>query len=394
MVKIEQYEAVRSGILLAPVSTRLPGREPSPRRKVWLQIAAAAPIVQAASPQLAAPMASQRNRKEVREMTKNRSFQGLIFIVILGIGAALTFTAYRMSANLASVWIAVCAFILACIVSSAIQVADQWSKAVVLRLGNFHALRGPGLFLIIPLIDTIPYWIDTRVLTSSFKAEKTLTKDTVPVDVDAVLFWKIIDPKKAALDVADYQSAIGWASQTALRDVIGKTMLSDMLEGRDKISSVLRAIIDERTEPWGINVISVEVKDVLIPPALENAMSMQAQAERERQARVILGDSERQVAEKFVEAARTYANDPIAFHLRGMNMLYEGLKQNSTIVIVPSSAIETMQLGGLAGLTALTMGIGQDRAVKEREGQLVSSNGSKALPAGESLEVPPIPQAA
>ncbi|MBB6143762.1 regulator of protease activity HflC (stomatin/prohibitin superfamily) [Silvibacterium bohemicum] len=249
-------------------------------------------------------------------MTKNRSFQGLIFIVILGIGAGLGYTSYRVSANSASIWIAVVAFVLACIVSSAIQVADQWSRAVVLRLGNFHALRGPGLFLIIPLIDTIPYWIDTRVLTSSFKAEKTLTKDTVPVDVDAVLFWKIVDPKKAALDVADYQSAISWASQTALRDVIGKTMLSEMLEGRDKISSVLRAIIDERTEPWGINVISVEVKDVLIPPALENAMSMQAQAERERQARVILGDSERQVAEKFVEAARTYANDPIAFHLR------------------------------------------------------------------------------
>jgi hypothetical protein len=258
---------------------------------------------------------------------------------------------------------------MAYLAASGIKVADQWSKAVVLRLGKFRSLEGPGLFLIIPIIDSIPYWIDTRVLTSSFKAEKTLTKDTVPVDVDAVLFWKILDPKKAALDVADYQSAINWAAQTALRDVIGKTMLCDMLEGRDKISTVLRQIIDERTEPWGINVISVEVKDVLIPPALENAMSMQAQAERERQARVILGDSERQVAEKFVEAARTYANDPIAFHLRGMNMLYEGLKQNSTIVIVPSSAIESMQLGGLAGMTALTMGIGQERANKEKEAQ-------------------------
>jgi len=327
-------------------------------------------------------------------MKKNRSFQGLIFVVILGIGVALAYGMYRVSSNVECLWIVACAIVLAYIVSSAIQVADQWSKAVVLRLGNFHALRGPGLFLIIPLIDTIPYWIDTRVLTSSFKAEKTLTKDTVPVDVDAVLFWKIVDPKKAALDVADYQSAISWASQTALRDVIGKTMLSEMLEGRDKISSVLRTIIDERTEPWGINVISVEVKDVLIPPALENAMSMQAQAERERQARVILGDSERQVAEKFVEAARTYANDPIAFHLRGMNMLYEGLKQNSTIVIVPSSAIETMQLGGLAGLTALTMGIGQDRAVKEKEGQLVTSNGSKPVPAGETLKAPLTQEAA
>jgi regulator of protease activity HflC (stomatin/prohibitin superfamily) len=210
-----------------------------------------------------------------------------------------------------------------------------------------------------PIIDTIPYWIDTRVITSSFTAERTLTKDTVPVNVDAVLFWKVVDPMKAALDVADYRGAINWAAQTALRDVIGKTVLSDMLEGREKISTELQKIIDERTEPWGINVISVEVKDVLIPPALEDAMSMQAQAERERQARVILGDSERQIAEKFVEAANTYASNPNAFHLRAMNMLYEGLKQNSTIVIVPSTAVESMQLGSIAGLTALTMGLGQ-----------------------------------
>jgi regulator of protease activity HflC (stomatin/prohibitin superfamily) len=259
----------------------------------------------------------------------------------------------------------------------------------VLRLGKFRSLEGPGLFLIIPIVESIPYWIDTRVLTSSFKAEKTLTKDTVPVDVDAVLFWKILDPKKAALDVADYQSAINWAAQTALRDVIGKTMLCDMLEGRDKISSVLREIIDERTEPWGINVISVEVKDVLIPQALENAMSMQAQAERERQARVILGDSERQVAEKFVEASRTYANDPIAFHLRGMNMLYEGLKQNSTIVIVPSSAIETMQLGGLAGMTALTMGIGHERTIKEKTLQSENPYGASPDLAGPTSRLIP-----
>jgi regulator of protease activity HflC (stomatin/prohibitin superfamily) len=315
-------------------------------------------------------------------MKKNSSFPILIFVLILGTGAALAYAKYRISRDIESSWILGTAFVLAIVVSSAIQVADQWSKAVVLRLGKFRSLQGPGLFLIIPLIDTIPYWIDTRVLTSSFKAEKTLTKDTVPVDVDAVLFWKIVDPQKAALDVADYQSAISWASQTALRDVIGKTMLSDMLEGRDKISSVLQKIIDERTEPWGINVISVEVKDVLIPPALEDAMSMQAQAERERQARVILGDSERQVAEKFGEAAKTYANDPVALHLRAMNMLYEGLKANSTIVIVPSSAVETMQLGGLAGLTALTMGLGQERSSKERESEVKNNNGSnKMVPA-------------
>jgi regulator of protease activity HflC (stomatin/prohibitin superfamily) len=265
-----------------------------------------------------------------------------------------------------SIGIGAGAFLLALFVSSAIKIADPWDKAVVLRLGQFKSLRGPGLFLIVPILDTIPYWIDTRVIATSFKAEKTLTKDTVPVDVDAVLFWKVMDPKKTALEVADYLSAISWASQTALRDVIGKTMLSDMLEGRDKISNTLQTIIDERTEPWGIHVNSVEVKDVLIPSALENAMSMQAQAERERQARVILGDSERQVAEKFGEAALTYANNPVALHLRAMNMLYEGLKQNATIVIVPSSAVETMGLGSMAGLTALTMGIGQDKLNKEK----------------------------
>ncbi len=312
-------------------------------------------------------------------MKKNSSFPVLVFIVVVAIGAASAYAMYRLSPDFRGLWILGVSVVLASVISSAIQVADQWSKAVVLRLGKFRSLEGPGLFLIVPLIETIPYWIDTRVLTSSFKAEKTLTKDTVPVDVDAVLFWKIIDPKKAALDVADYQSAISWASQTALRDVIGKTMLSEMLEGRDKISGILQKIIDERTEPWGINVISVEVKDVLIPPALENAMSMQAQAERERQARVILGDSERQVAESFGEAAKTYTNNPVAFHLRAMNMLYEGLKQNSTIVIVPSSAVETMELGGLAGLTALTMGLGQDRARKMDQPDLENNNGVKQL---------------
>jgi len=317
-------------------------------------------------------------------MKTQSALPALVFVVILGVGAALAYGLHRASANVEAAGILALTVVLALALSSAIQVADQWSKAVVLRLGQFRSLQGPGLFVIIPLIDTIPYWIDLRVLTSSFKAEKTLTKDTVPVDVDAVLFWKVVDPKKATLDVADYQTAIGWACQTALRDVIGKTMLSDMLEGRDKISTTLQKIIDERTEPWGVNVISVEVKDVLIPPALENAMSMQAQAERERQARVILGDSERQVAEKFGEAAKTYANDPIAFHLRAMNMLYEGLKQNSTIVIVPSTAVESMQLGGLAGLTALTMGLNQQR--KEMEGELMSTNGA-GITAGPSPDL-------
>ncbi len=289
-------------------------------------------------------------------------FPTVIFFIILGSGLAITYSSQGVSSPGQSALSAAIAVIIAALISSAVKIANPWDKAVVLRLGKFQSLRGPGIFFIIPILDTIPYWIDVRVISTSFKAEKTLTKDTVPVDVDAVLFWKVFDPQKAALEVADYINAISWASQTALRDVIGKTMLSEMLEGRDKISSVLQKIIDERTEPWGINVNSVEVKDVLIPASLESAMSMQAQAERERQARVILGDSERQVAEKFAEAAVTYANNPVALHLRAMNMLYEGLKQNSTIVIVPSSAVDTMQLGSMAGLTALTMGIGQEKA--------------------------------
>ena len=303
-------------------------------------------------------------------MKTKSSFSVLIFFVILAIGIALAYTSYDAQAQAGAIWIGVISFLVALIISSAIKIANQWEKAVVLRLGHFHTLRGPGLFFIIPIIDIVAYWIDTRVLTTTFTAEKTLTKDTVPVDVDAVLFWKVLDAKKAALEIAEYKGAINWASQTALRDVIGKTMLSEMLEGRDKMSNTLQKIIDERTEPWGINVISVEVKDVNIPSSLQDAMSMQAQAERERQARVILGDSERQVAEKFGEAAKTYANDPVALHLRAMNMLYEGLKTNSTIVIVPSTALETMQLGGLAGMTALTMGLNKEREKKENNNEL------------------------
>jgi regulator of protease activity HflC (stomatin/prohibitin superfamily) len=313
------------------------------------------------------------------QMTNKSAFPALLFFVILAAGGALTYVLYDPVHPAEAAVVACAAFVIALIVALTVKVAAAWDRAVVLRLGKFRALRGPGVFLMVPIIDTVAYWLDTRVITTGFKAEKTLTKDTVPVDVDAVLFWKVIDPEKAALAVADYASAISWASQTALRDIIGKTMLADMLEGRDKISAQLQKIIDQRTEPWGVNVISVEVRDVLIPPSLENAMSMQAQAERERQARVILGDSERQVAEKFGEAAKTYAHDPVALHLRAMNMLYEGLKQNATIVLVPSSALETMQLGGLAGITALTAGIENARkteTVHSSSGAAAGENGA------------------
>ncbi len=287
-------------------------------------------------------------------MPQRNAFPGLIFVVLFGLGLLVAYPAGNAGDYGASVSIAALSFVVAGILANSVKIANQWERVVVLRLGRFNRLAGPGLFFIIPIVDMVAYRIDIRVITATFKAEKTMTRDTVPVDVDAVLFWKVIDPLKAALDVADYVSAINWAAQTALRDVIGKTMLADMLEGREKLSAELQRIIDARTEPWGINVISVEVKDVQIPAALQDAMSMQAQAERERQARVILGDSERQVAEKFGEAAKTYADNPTAFHLRAMNMLYEGLKRsNSTIVIVPSTAVETMQLGGVSTLATI-----------------------------------------
>ena len=279
-------------------------------------------------------------------MPQRNAFPGLVFIILFGLGLLIAYPSGAAGYYGVAVAVAVASFIVASILASSVKVANQWERVVVLRLGRFQKLAGPGIFFIIPIIDTVAYRIDIRVITSTFRAEQTMTRDTVPVDVDAVLFWKVVDPMKAALDVADYGAAISWAAQTALRDVIGKTMLSDMLEGRDKLSAELQRIIDARTEPWGINVISVEVKDVRIPAALQDAMSMQAQAERERQARVILGDSERQVAESFNTAAQTYADNPTAFHLRAMNMLYEGLKRsNATIVIVPSTAVESMQLG-------------------------------------------------
>src|SRR5271166_5322779 len=290
---------------------------------------------------------------------------GLVFVIIFVAGLALAYASMNPESYATSLAIAVLSFVVASIIANAVKVANQWERVVVLRLGKFRSLEGPGLFFIVPILDAVAYRIDIRVITSTFKAEKTMTRDTVPVDVDAVLFWKVVDPKMAALDVADYVSAINWAAQTALRDVIGKTPLADMLEGRGKLSAELQRIIDARTEPWGINVISVEVKDVQIPAALQDAMSMQAQAERERQARVILGDSERQVAEKFAEAAKTYADNPNAFHLRAMNMLYEGLKRsNATIVIVPSTAVETMQLGGAPTMATVASAIAHANAAR------------------------------
>ena len=235
----------------------------------------------------------------------------------------------------------------------ALKVASQWEKVVVLRLGKFHRLAGPGPFWIVPIVDSAATWIDHRVMVTPFAAQKTLTKDTVPVDVDAVLFWVVWDAEKAALEVEDYRAAVDWAAQTALRDIIGRMMLADILVGRSTIDKELQQIIDERTTPWGVTVQSVEIRDIVIPQDLEDAMSRQAQAERERQARVILGESEKQIAGSFAEASRAYVDNPTALHLRAMNMLFEGLKEKGALVIVPSSAVDTMNLGGLSGVVSI-----------------------------------------
>jgi regulator of protease activity HflC (stomatin/prohibitin superfamily) len=245
----------------------------------------------------------------------------------------------------------------------ALKVASQWEKAVVLRLGKFHGLRGPGLFWIIPIVDWVASWIDHRVMVTPFAAQKTLTKDTVPVDVDAVLFWVVWDAEKAALEVENYRAAVDWAAQTALRDIIGRMMLANILVGRSELDKELQQIIDERTTPWGVTVQSVEIRDIVIPQNLEDAMSRQAQAERERQARVILGESEKQIAASFSEASQAYIHNPTALHLRAMNMLFEGLKEKGALVIVPSSAIDTMNLGGMSGIVSLA----QNNAPEEKK---------------------------
>jgi regulator of protease activity HflC (stomatin/prohibitin superfamily) len=243
--------------------------------------------------------------------------------------------------------------ILGAVLMQAPRVAQQWERAVVLRLGRFIGLRGPGLFWIVPFIDTVSSWIDQRTITTIFAAEQSLTSDTVPVTVDAVLFWMVHDAQKAALEVQEYAQAVSWAAQTALRDIIGRTALTDLLRGREKIEAELQALIDQRSNPWGVTVSSVEMRDVVIPVALQDAMSREAQAAREKAARIILGEAELAIAHSFAEASKAYHNNPTALHLRAMNMLYEGLKEKGALMLIPSSAVESMGMGGLMGAAAL-----------------------------------------
>lgn len=236
----------------------------------------------------------------------------------------------------------------------AIKVADQWEKAVVLRLGRYVGLRGPGLFMIIPVVDSISQFVDQRVRVTDVKAESALTRDTVPVNVDAIVFWLVWNAEKSVLEVMDFDAAIGLSAQTALRESIGRHELAQMITERETLGHELQRILDEKTNPWGITVQSVEIRDVHIPQALEDAMSRQAQAERERQARIILGAAETEIAAKFNQASSVYVNNPVALHLRAMNMLYEAIKEKGSMVIVPSSVVETMGLGGLLGTSALS----------------------------------------
>jgi len=276
----------------------------------------------------------------------------------LNVVAALMFLGPTLLGVLASVLMlnpigAIAGVLLGLLGASSPKVAKQWERAVVLRLGRYSGLRGPGIFWIIPLIDSISAWIDQRIITTNFAAEQTLTSDTVPVNVDAVLFWLVYDPEKAALEVQDYAQAVSWAAQTALRDIIGRTSLTDLLRGRERIEDELQRLIDERTNPWGVTVQSVEMRDVVIPDALQDAMSREAQASREKQARIILAEAEVEIANKFMVASKSYHDNPTALHLRAMNMLYEGLKEKGAMMIIPSTAVESMGMGGLIGMAAV-----------------------------------------
>jgi len=272
-------------------------------------------------------------------------------LIVLALVALIGGVAYLLN----PIWQIPVAFVpLALFASLSPRILDQWERGIVLRLGKYQRQIGPGLFWLIPLIERVVRRVDQRVITTSFLAEKALSRDTVPVNVDAVLFWHVWDAEKATLEVADYQGAVSWSAQTALRDMIGRTMLASLLSEREALDKQLRETIDAKTEPWGITVQSVEIRDVVIPESLQNAMSRQAQAERERQARVILGDAEKEIAQSFVDAAHKYDDSPSGLHLRAMNILYESLKEEGTMVIVPSSAIDSMGLGGLMGMTAFT----------------------------------------
>jgi len=271
-----------------------------------------------------------------------------VFILIMAVLVGETATASTQN----PVWLII-AIVAGLFLSQSPKIAKQWERAVVLRLGKYTGLHGPGLFWITPFVETVSIYIDQRVVTTSFAAEETLTSDTVPVNVDAVLFWMVHDSEKAALEVQDFAQAVSWAAQTGLRDIIGRTSLTELLRGREQIEADLQALIDHRSNPWGVTVQSVEMRDIVIPTSLQDAMSREAQASREKSARIILGQAEVEIAHLFFEAAKSYENNPTALHLRAMNILYEGLKEKGALMVVPSNVVESMGLGGMMGAAAL-----------------------------------------
>ena len=282
---------------------------------------------------------------------KNNGWGNPLSIAIASVSTLLAIFLYYMQTITYPIMLGI--IVVSVLFSASIRIAEQWERAVVLRLGKFKGLKGPGPFIIIPIIDSVSMYIDQRIRVSAFKAEQTLTKDTVPVNVDAVVYWTVWDVEKAALEVQEYQDAIEHIAQTGLRDTIGKHELATLLQEREKIAEDLQVLLDQNTNPWGITCQTVGIKDIAIPPALAEAMSKEAQAERERRARVILGTAETEIAEKFALASKEYTDNPVALHLRGMNMLFEGLKEKGSMVIVPSSALDTMNLGAMSGMVSL-----------------------------------------
>lgn len=287
----------------------------------------------------------------MKTSTDFTSFSNPVSVTVVVVLLAASAGLYLL--KMIGVPVLVALIIISLLIGAAIKIADQWEKAVVLRMGKFSGLKGPGLFFIIPIIDQVNKYIDQRGRVTEFRAEQTLTKDTVPVNVDAVIYWTVWDVEKAALEVQEYVKAIAYIAQTDLRDIIGKHELAELLQERDKIAEALQKTLDANTNPWGITCQMVGIRDIIIPQALADAMSKEAQAERERKARVILGTAETEIAEKFAKASLQYLHNPIALHLRGMNMLFEGLKEKGSMVIVPSSALESMNLGVIGGLAAL-----------------------------------------
>lgn len=298
---------------------------------------------------------------EPEQETKVNAISITIFLVWTSI------TALLLIFEMIGIPVAVIIFLIGALVTASAKVANHWEKAIILRMGKFIGLRGPGLFFIVPIMDNVYRYVDQRVRVTDFKAEETLTRDTVPVNVDAVVYWMVWDAEKSALEVREYVKAVSFIAQTALRDTIGKHDLADLLQNREKIGETLQITLDEHTNPWGITCQTVGIKDIVIPTALADAMSKQAQAERERQARIILGTAETEISEKFAQASQNYINNPVALQLRGMNMLFEGLKEKGSLIIVPSSALESMNLGAIGGLSALAQNATIDDAAKSKK---------------------------